>query len=317
MVNLTIAIPTYNRKTKLERLLNILSEQISTIEDPTKITILVSNNNSTDGTDLFLNNYKHGTFAFKFFNQSSNLGFDGNIKFLYEQASSDYIWFHSDDDIPLSGSLAQILEVINTEKPNLLLFSFQQPLGSSLRQFNYQTPIYKTNNHLEIIENIWTAQKISTWVIKKVEFDAFHTNLLHINFWESGFFFMSIAFTTYRFTIGSMCIISRQLITCDEEYTSFFFDPIIFLTAPNVLKHPYVQENHPMFSEEQKRKMKACYILFLWQILIRKNYQSKEGSTKSYKLGVRKINSIKLLMAGNLKVFIMCLIIKTHLKFQQ
>ena len=138
---LTIAIPTYNRVEKLKRLLKKIELEVDNLELNQHIKVIVSNNCSKDNTEIFLSKFKTKKFSFQYYNQKRNLGFDGNIKFLYEKIKSDYIWFLSDDDIPLENSLIRILETLRNYQPDLLLFSFQQPPGSSSRQFNYTESI--------------------------------------------------------------------------------------------------------------------------------------------------------------------------------
>lgn len=315
MISLTIAIPTYNRKAKVEKLLNILTKQISNLNTPNLITILVSNNNSDDGTDEFLKNFTQNAFEFKYINQEKNLGFDGNIKFLYDNSDSDYIWFHSDDDIPLEGSLVRLLDVLNDKTPQLILFSFQQPINSPSTQFNFTAKVHQIIEPKEIIKNIWSAQKISTWIIKKVVFNTYYTDILNQHFWPSGYFFMSIAFTTFQSSNGILCIISDQLISCDADYNKFFFDPKIFLSSTKVLNHPYILLNYPSFLNFHQNEMEVTYIRFLYQIVVKKYFISSEGSSESYKEELKKIKFTRFITKKKFKIFLQYLIIKLKLCF--
>lgn len=89
---ITIAIPTYNRADKyLRQTIECAIRQ--TYEN---IEILISDNNSTDGTPDVVRSFSDP--RIKYFRQESNLGGFGNWNFLLNQARGDYFHLYHDDD---------------------------------------------------------------------------------------------------------------------------------------------------------------------------------------------------------------------------
>ncbi len=62
--------------------------------------------------------------AFNTFNE--NVGFDLNVLNCYNNCSSDYIWFLSDDDNIIDGVINTILTDIKNLSPNILFYNFDQ-----------------------------------------------------------------------------------------------------------------------------------------------------------------------------------------------
>ena len=112
-VQLTVGIPTYNRASQLAILLGKITAQSLSDE----VEILVSDNASLDST-------LHVAESFRLLlgdrlvvtGNERNLGFDGNVWSLYRKARGRYIWFLSDDDDFVPGSIAKILAVIKREQ---------------------------------------------------------------------------------------------------------------------------------------------------------------------------------------------------------
>jgi len=101
---LSICIPTYNRKGKLQRLLGNLASEASGFED--EIELCISDNCSTDGTREYLETVvAKGQFSAKFNFNSRNEGFDRNLLCAVYLATGKFIWFFGDDDLILEGKL--------------------------------------------------------------------------------------------------------------------------------------------------------------------------------------------------------------------
>ena len=136
MPSLSIVIPTFNRAGKLLRLLNNIELELFRSNLSVPIQVIVSDNASTDNTREVVSSFEATMFKLDYFCQQKNLGFDGNVRFLYDVANTDYIWFFSDDDILLPGAIATVIKGLLETKPDVLLFSFIQPRGSEIRTFN-------------------------------------------------------------------------------------------------------------------------------------------------------------------------------------
>lgn len=96
---LTIAIPTYNRAESLRITLQGFMAEIERCR-LREIEIVVSDNCSTDNTQVVCTSLAdtYPNVIFKYFRNSSNLGFDGNVNALFNYAEGKYVWTFSDDD---------------------------------------------------------------------------------------------------------------------------------------------------------------------------------------------------------------------------
>lgn len=95
-VKVTIAIPTYNRKSYLEQALDSIRKQTYS-----NIEIIVSDNHSDDGTEEFMLQYikNHSTMDIIYYRQNENLGSMLNWENCLKKATGDYLTVLSDDDL--------------------------------------------------------------------------------------------------------------------------------------------------------------------------------------------------------------------------
>lgn len=262
---LTIAIPTYNRADKLRRLLKKLEDQINLDSLGSQIEILVSDNASTDNTPGVISEFsENNNFKLKYFRQLSNLGFDFNCKFLYEKTQTDYVWFFSDDDIPLPCALSIILERLWGNKPDALIFSFEQPPETKVKAFNFSNNYEIFTEPSIIIELISKYPKISTYVLRKIPLSAKELRVLE-PFFENGFFFINLAFSVMHASrYPKLCVVSQRLAVCDEDYVKFTFDPKIFFEVYKIFYHPFVVKYSPGLAEREKDRSYCTGIQFIF-----------------------------------------------------
>jgi len=91
---ISIGVPTYNRlKTLKEVMRCLLGQTYSNLE------IIVSDNHSDDGTELFLRNITQDNNRVKYIRHSYNRGAYLNFKSALDSASSDIFMWFADDDI--------------------------------------------------------------------------------------------------------------------------------------------------------------------------------------------------------------------------
>ena len=106
MLKLSICIPTFNRADFLrEALSSILLNYNPNIE------IIISDNNSSDNTEDVINEYKT-IIEMNYSRNSSNIGPAKNLIKSANSASGDFIWFFSDDDVMIEGSVKYILDFL-------------------------------------------------------------------------------------------------------------------------------------------------------------------------------------------------------------
>lgn len=117
---LTIAIPTYNRKGYLKRLLEVLRCELSGQED--RVSLVIADNASTDGTAEVIANFVVNLLPrVRVVTQETNLGMDANFRACAAAVDGDFFWFMGDDDLPVPGAIAALLELLECEHPDLML----------------------------------------------------------------------------------------------------------------------------------------------------------------------------------------------------
>jgi abequosyltransferase len=160
---LSLCIPTYNRLPLLREALSAVIDQIDDKIAPI-VEILISNNASTDGTELYVNEMiaTNAHLQIKYFCNEENLGSDTNIYRLTKQAKGEWLYMLSDDDILLPGGLSKLLELIE-KYPDFDAFS--------LNSYSFEKdPCIGNNSVFDISEDIVLTKKddclmlFSTWL---------------------------------------------------------------------------------------------------------------------------------------------------------
>jgi glycosyltransferase involved in cell wall biosynthesis len=117
---ISITIPTYNRAYLLKKCLDSIIPQFYECSD---YEIIVCNNASTDDTDNMLADITKKYPFVRYFSNSVNLGFDGNVVRCMEVATGEYIFLLSDDDYVLPGTLKRIKDAISESHPTMICLS--------------------------------------------------------------------------------------------------------------------------------------------------------------------------------------------------
>ena len=102
---ITILVPTYNRLESLKKLVGWLES--NAFHNP-EVSILISNNASTDETRAYLEGYTHIP-NLKINQMPANCGAEIHLGWLYAQARTKFFWMICDDDLPEPESLKKIL----------------------------------------------------------------------------------------------------------------------------------------------------------------------------------------------------------------
>lgn len=121
MFKLSIAIPTFNRASYLSVTLDCIISQIKGFED--NVQIVISDNCSTDNTKEIVESklYKN----IKYHKQDSNIGFMKNFEALSNLVNAEYTWYLGDDDLPVSGSIKKLLDVIDDSNYSIVYLNHQ------------------------------------------------------------------------------------------------------------------------------------------------------------------------------------------------
>lgn len=111
MIKITAIIVTYNRLEKLKKNIRALLEQ-----KYVPSTILIVDNNSSDGTQSFLEELKNRNELVHVCRLAENVGgaggFSYGIKFAAKNFSDDYFWLMDDDTIPQENCLAELVKTV-------------------------------------------------------------------------------------------------------------------------------------------------------------------------------------------------------------
>ena len=103
---ITICIPTYNQSKKLDILLNQISKYIP------NIPIILSDNCSTDDTQIVIKKYKNKLKNFVYSTNNKNLGFDKNYLITIKNVKTQYFWLLGSDDEIYPKSVSRILKIL-------------------------------------------------------------------------------------------------------------------------------------------------------------------------------------------------------------
>jgi glycosyltransferase involved in cell wall biosynthesis len=172
-VLLTIAIPTFNRGRRLEKSLADLLRCFASVSQRDGVSVLVSNNGSTDDTSEVVAKWERAFqaqgIAFRGRAFPTNLGFDANVLACYMEAKSEYVWFLSDDDNVLDGAIDGIVDDIVRYRPSIAFYNFDQApyrIGSPIIA---NTTLFSRVDvaHIEAIAKLIEWPKLTSIVVQR------------------------------------------------------------------------------------------------------------------------------------------------------
>ncbi|WP_270460778.1 glycosyltransferase family 2 protein [Bacteroides intestinalis] len=241
---LSICVPTYNGARRIQHCIDRLLDSRKERND---VEIIISNNGSTDGTDLILEKYKNCK-RLKINSNKSNLGFIGNIAVIIDQLSNGkYTWIIGDDDLVDIDAIDIICSTIlytNTDyisvKHRLLnleqamYFKYLKKKDMDYYQGNYFSVLDINASAGNILGTFMSSQVFKTEVVRK-----FDKTLLGINDWTS---FVTTFPNSYMMTMcfcnSDKCIsINTPLITALLHSKSW--DDKLFIVATKILPEYY------------------------------------------------------------------------------
>ena len=113
---LTIAIPTYNRKSELKACLDHVCSQLN------KDVIVVVRDNCSNNYDFpsFIKTYVDN-FGIVAVQNKINIGGDANIAKLYEECQTKWLWVIGDDDVPTNDAISTVLDVLYNNQDALFI----------------------------------------------------------------------------------------------------------------------------------------------------------------------------------------------------
>jgi abequosyltransferase len=135
-VFLSICIPSYNRPVELRNLLDSIDCS------PVDIEVVICEDFAPKRNDVrsIVRDFAGvSSYLVRYFENATNLGFDGNLRRLVECATGEFIIFMGDDDLFVSGALARLINFVkkHRDKPYFLRSYLTQHVDGSTEYFRY------------------------------------------------------------------------------------------------------------------------------------------------------------------------------------
>lgn len=155
-MNITIIIPTFNRASYLQVLLERLSSEIYKFSLP--FSLLVTDNCSSDNTASIVKAYLDKYEFITYIRQPSNIGSDANFLSAIRFCTTDYFWFIGDDDFPRSNVLFMVTELLKSSPFDLIYL----PSFWSSNAVNISLPPITELNYT-IVDVKLLSQRVHVW----------------------------------------------------------------------------------------------------------------------------------------------------------
>ena len=110
-LKVSIGLPVYNGEKFLQKKIESLLEQ--TIKD---FELIISDNASTDSTPTICQEYARKDKRIRYFKQEKNMGAIWNLKFVLEEAKSDYFAWTAADDVILPEFFEKNIKILDSRK---------------------------------------------------------------------------------------------------------------------------------------------------------------------------------------------------------
>jgi glycosyltransferase involved in cell wall biosynthesis len=272
---LTVAIQTYNRGEKAERVVRRFIDLIQQEHLENEVEIHVSDNASPDDTEQRLRPLASSKPVFvRYTRQPVNVQFDGNTAFLYDSLNTDYMWLFGDDDIPFRGALTKIVAALRASSPDLLLFSFAQPPDTPHRTFDFPDDITVVRKEFDQALLVVKYTKLSIFVYRRINLSMESQQVL-ARYADSGWWYIGLAYCILlqRHPATAM-VISEALAGSDADWARVAYSPKPYLTLGEAVAHPFVRRYAPSMVLRYRR---GGYLTAVsWCLQARLGYLSPE-----------------------------------------
>lgn len=132
---LSLCFPTYNRDWCMKEQITRLSKCSKNVLD--RIEIIISDNCSTDDTEIIVHNAMLNGFECIYNRNNENLGMDGNFVTCFKMAKGKYVWLLGDDDFILPDALEKIVNKLSINKDYGLVHIYMNNKFSQLDFVEY------------------------------------------------------------------------------------------------------------------------------------------------------------------------------------
>lgn len=170
---LTIAIPTYNRAKNLKNRLKELHEQIY-LKKIINIEVIISDNCSTDNTNIIVEEYKRKGLNINYIRNKSNIGIDNNFIQCFKLAQGKYILLLGDDDPLINNSIEWLLSILENTDYGLVHIKINEDNFHPKVYINKNTFVYNIAQMITFI----SANIVNTKFIKQVNLENYSGSYL-------------------------------------------------------------------------------------------------------------------------------------------
>ena len=187
-----------------------------------KINIFISDNGSTDGTELLCLNLVNQSHRIRYFKHETNLGFSANLMNVLNEGQGKYLWMLGDDEIIDVNALEIILATLTKERPSWLLCNFNK--------------IYDSKSHLEKFKQFNLNSDLVGMSLDKV--------LSIIGVWSSFMSINIISQQSFRDWLKKDLISNSDYIGFDICLHAGALGKIYVLNTPLITRKVFPLENH-------------------------------------------------------------------------
>ncbi|MDO8554707.1 MAG: glycosyltransferase family 2 protein [Candidatus Micrarchaeota archaeon] len=180
---LSVCIPTFNRKNKLKLVVDSICSQVSGIEN--EVEICISDNASTDGTSDYLDEVKKNSPIGIIINRNKkNLGMDANILNAFNLATGRYMWLLGDDDQVVKGTLKKLIDFLKEIKDDNIALVYLKVYGNSKNTISSGEPNWITSEEMVTRPNHFMStdviqRKVFNELDKKMVAKGLSTGYIH------------------------------------------------------------------------------------------------------------------------------------------
>ncbi len=165
---LTIALPVFNDADALESTIySLLSQKVKWGD---QVEIIVSDNFSSDNAFDLAKLLLQETPGSKIFRQASNLGFSGNLKFLGNEATGQYLWFLGAGDTLTKDSLPNVLSILSSNSYDWgtvrALFDFQDNSGYKVPAKDLESALSLTHSTTAVFNHAISMNIMRTQIFR-------------------------------------------------------------------------------------------------------------------------------------------------------
>ncbi len=122
---LSICVLTYNRREKLNSILQFLKKEYFGLPDSSIVEIIISDNNSSDDTSTLVSEFikENKLTKWRYHKNKENIGLLGNLIESQKLSTGQYLWWWGDDDTYREGILKAVLNHIE-QQPDYIFLNY-------------------------------------------------------------------------------------------------------------------------------------------------------------------------------------------------